>query len=117
MPGRLFRAIPALCLVLLACGCATTQRTIELDAQNPSLEVRADGIYLGRDRVEIKEVPGILEEAGIPTDRTIYIGVDEKAMRDLSQARTLMGYLAMRGYSRSVLVTKRHADSWVKENR
>jgi len=103
-------------MCLINCGCSTT-RTIELDAKNPALEVKTDGIYFEKERVEIKNVPGMLEDAGIPKDQTIHILVDGNVLKDLSEARTLMGYLAMEGYTRPVLVTKRHADSWVREKR
>jgi len=103
-------------MCLLNCGCTTT-RTIELDARNPAIEIKTTGVYFEKELVEVQDVPDRLEDLGIPKDQTIHILVNTEVLKDLSKARTLMGYLAKAGYSRSVLVTKRHADSRVKERR
>jgi len=97
-------------MCLLNSGCMTT-RTIELDAQHPAVSVKTSGgVYFGDERVPLSEVPEILEDAGIPKDRTIHILIDGE-VRDLTEARQLMGVLALSGYRRPVLVTKRHAAS------
>jgi len=97
-----------MCLLNLGC---TTARIIELDAQRPAVSVKTSGgVYFGEERVEIAEVPEILDDAAIPKNRTIHILIDGE-IKDLAEARTLMGILACAGYTRSVLVTKRHAES------
>jgi len=50
----------------------------------------------------------------VPTDCVIHILIDKDAERDLKPARAFMGLLAHNGYRRSVLVTKKHAESHVK---
>jgi len=96
-------------LSLLAGGCAT-HREISLDAQNPSVRVSRQGILFGDTFVNPQDVPGILGDYDIPKDRTIHIRLDPD-VRDLSPARTLMGYLCREGYRNPVLVTERHAES------
>jgi len=96
-------------MLLLNVGCVSLPE-VSVDAGDPSVTVRADGVYFDETRVEIAEVPPILEEADIPHDRTIHLLLDE-GVKDLKPARMLMGALAQAGYTRSVLVTKRHAAS------
>lgn len=107
---RIFAAICALfALASLGCGC-TTQRTLTLDAQNPTLRVSTQGVLFGDRYVEPVEIPGMLIDHGIPKKRTIHILLDSD-VKNLSQARFLMACLARAGYTRPVLVTKRHAES------
>ena len=97
------------CLSLLAGGCAT-HREINLDAQNPSVRVSRQGVLFGDTFVNPQDVSEILGDYDIPKDRTIHIRLDPD-VRDLSPARTLMGYLCRAGYRSPVLVTERHAES------
>ena len=96
-------------LLLNCCGCATRQ-VVELDARHPALTLTTSGVKFGEERVGLGEVAEILEDYDVPHDRVIHILL-ESDVRDLSPARTLMGYLSRAGYTRSVLVTKRHAES------
>ena len=99
-------------LLLLGCialGC-TTHRTLELDAKHPAVSVTTLGVKFGDELVKPEEVPGILEDYDVPHDRVIHILLDPE-VKDLRPARTLMGYLSRAGYTRPVLVTKRHAES------
>ena len=99
-------------LLLLGCvalGCAT-HRTLELDAQHPAVSVCTLGVKFGDELVKPEEVPGILEDYDVPHDRVIHILLDPE-VKDLLPARTLMGYLSRAGYTRPVLVTRRHAES------
>ncbi|MBO7720926.1 MAG: AzlD domain-containing protein [Kiritimatiellae bacterium] len=96
-------------LLLNCCGCAT-RRTIELNAQNPAVRVTLHGVVFGDRYVDPQEVPDILEDYDVPHDRVIHIQLDPD-VRDLRQARMLMGFLSKAGYTRPVLVTKRHAES------
>ena len=100
----------ALYMALLSCGCTTTRQTIELDAQHPSVRQTAAGVYIGDVKVKPERVPGYLDDFDIPHDRTIHILLAED-VRDLRPARFLMACLARAGYTRSVLVTKRHAEA------
>jgi len=96
-------------MLLLNVGCVSLPEVI-VDASDPSVTFRADGVYFDETRVEIADVPPILEEAEIPHARTIHILLAE-GVTDLGPARQLMATLAKAGYTRPVLVTKRHATS------
>ena len=96
-------------LLLNCCGCAT-HRTLELDAKHPAIEVSTLGIKFGNELVQPEEVSEILEDYDVPHDRVIHILLNPE-VKDLRPARTLMGYLSHAGYTRPVLVTKRHAES------
>ena len=96
-------------LLLNCCGCAT-HRTLELDAKHPAIEVSTLGIKFGNELVQPEEVSEILEDYDVPHDRVIHILLNPE-VKDLRPARTLMGYLSRAGYTRPVLVTKRHAES------
>ena len=98
--------------ILVACiamGCAT-HRTLELDAQHPAVSVCTLGVKFGNELVKPEEVVEILEDYDIPHDRVIHILLDPE-VKDLRPARYLMGCLSHAGYTRPVLVTKRHAES------
>ena len=97
---------------LLACvalGCAT-HRTLELDAQHPAVSVTTLGVKFGDELVKPEEVAEILADYDVPHDRVIHILLDPE-VKDLRQARYLMATLRRAGYTRPVLVTKRHAES------
>lgn len=96
-------------LLLNCCGCAT-RRTLELDAQHPAVSVCTLGIKFGDELVKPEEVAEILTDYDIPHDRVIHILLDPE-VKDLRPARVLMAYLRRAGYTRPVLVTKRHAES------
>ena len=103
--------MPKVLLLFLACcaGCAS-HRTLELDAQHPALSVTANGVKFGDEYVKAEEVAEILEDYDIPHDRVIHIQL-EPDVKNLMPARTLMGLLSHAGYTRPVLVTKRHAEA------
>ena len=99
-------------LLLLGClalGCAA-HRTLELDAQHPAVSVTTLGVKFGDELVQPEEVAEILTDYDIPHDRVIHILLDPE-VKDLRPARVLMAYLRKAGYTRPVLVTKRHAES------
>lgn len=99
--------------IMILCGCAS-QRIVSLDKNDPSIHVTRLGVKIDENFVEIEEVPQMLLENDIPKSRVIHILVDDD-LQELQTSRTLMGYLAKAGYSRPVLVTKRHAE--VEANR
>ena len=103
-------------MCLLSCGCTTT-RTFELDAAHPAVRVSTTGIYFGEERVEPYEVVEALEDSEVPHTRTIHILIDAEAARNLADAQFLMAMLAKAGYTRPVLVTKRHAESEVLKDK
>ena len=96
-------------MCLLNCGC-TSHRTLELDAKHPAVRVSVRGVLFGDQYVRPDEVAEILEDYDVPHERVIHILLDPD-VKDLRPARTLMGYLSKAGYTRPVLVTKRHAES------
>ncbi len=96
-------------LALAVCGCAS-YGTLELDAQNPTVRYSDHGVFIGDKRVSPEDVPGILDDYDIPRDRVIHIRIDN-GTRDLKEARRLMSCLAANGYTRPVLVTKKHAEA------
>lgn len=96
-------------MVLLNCGCST-RRTLELDIRHPAVRMSTQGVLFDGKFVRPEEVAEILEDYDVPHDRVIHILLDPE-VKDLRPARTLMGYLSMAGYTRPVLVTKRHAES------
>ena len=110
MTAQASRALVLALAVAFAAGGCASRRVVHLDAQNPAVRCSTSGIYFGDDRVEVGEVPGILEDYDIPHDRVIHIRLDP-GVTDLREARMLMVNLARNGYTRPVLVTERHAES------
>ena len=98
------------CAVLLFCAGCAAHRTLELDAHHPAVRVTTQGVLFGEEHVEPTEVAEILEDYDVPHDRVIHILLDED-VKDLKPARFLMACLGRAGYTRPVLVTKRHAES------
>lgn len=92
------------------CGCASGRSSIELDAQHPAVRMTTAGVRFGDSLVRLHEVPSILDDFDVPRSRTIHILLDDD-VRDLRPARLLMACLAKAGYTRSVLVTKRHSEA------
>ena len=102
-------------MCLLSAGCASNDYgDIVLDAAHPSIRYSAQGFLIGERYVDPRRVPAILKSYDVPTDRVIHILIDEEAERDLKHARAFMGLLAHEGYRRSVLVTKKRAESHVR---
>ena len=102
-------------MCLLSAGCASNDYgDIVLDAAHPSIRYSTRGILIGERYVDPIKVPKILKSYDVPTDRVIHILVDEEAEHDLKHARAFMGLLAHNGYRRSVLVTKKRAESHVR---
>lgn len=102
-------------MCLLSAGCASNDYgDIVLDAAHPSIRYSAQGFLIGERYVDPRRVPSILKSYDVPTDRVIHILVDEESERDLKPARAFMGLLAHNGYRRSVLVTKKRAESHVR---
>lgn len=100
----------ALYMCALNCGCASTP-SVQLDMRDPSIHYSDHGIKMNDMVVTPEEVVDILKDNDIPTDRVIHVRVEPNTL-NLNGARTLMGYLAKGGYTRSVLVTERHSESY-----
>lgn len=100
----------ALYMCALNCGCTST-RAVQLDMRDPSIRYSDRGITMNDQTVQPVEVVEILRDNDIPTDRVIHIRIAPDT-RDLGGARTLMGILAKGGYTRPVLVTERHSESF-----
>jgi branched-subunit amino acid transport protein AzlD len=104
-------------MCLLNCGCTTTSGTITLDAARPSIRYSASGFLIGNSYVEPQKIVRTLKDYEVPRDRVIHIQIDDGMERDLKPARAFMSMLAQAGYTRSVLVTKKRADSTVVSER
>ena len=104
-----FVAGALLCMCLLGGGCST-HRALELDAENPSVRISNSGVLFADRCVRPQDVPGCLEDYDVPHDRVIHILLDPD-VKDLRPARFLMACLSKGGYTRPVLVTKRHAEA------
>lgn len=100
-------------MVLITCGCTTTERVLVLDAARPSIRYSPRGILIGERYVEPQEVLRLLADYEVPHDRVIHILIDEEAERNLKPARVFMRMLAKHGYTRSMLVKRKYADSRV----
>ena len=104
----------ALYMCLVCTGCVSTDYgDIVLDAAHPSIRYSLQGFLIGERYVDPKRVPAILESYDVPHDRVIHILIDAEAEHDLKPARLFMGLLAHNGYRRSVLVSKKRAESHV----
>ena len=102
-------------MCLLSAGCVSNDYgDIVLDAAHPSIRYSAQGFLIGERYVDPRRVPAILKSYDVPTDRVIHILIDEEAERDLKPARAFMALLAHDGYRRSVLVSKKRAESHVR---
>ena len=98
--------------MFLVSGC-TTVRDVSYGVDNPILELSSLGLKFDGRFVKPEEVPDLLEEYQIPHDAVIHIGITPEVQRELRQVRVFMGYLAKKGYRRSVLVTDMHGESSV----
>ena len=106
---HLAAACALLCALALSGGCMT-RRTVQLDAQNPAVRISLNGVLFGDTFVKPQEVAEILDDHGVPRSRVIHILLDGDVV-NLAEARFLMACLARAGYTRPVLVTRRHAES------
>ena len=98
--------------LLALCGCVSTA-AVDTGASAPSIVVKQTGITLNGTYTDVPGVVEALEEAGVPKSDTVHILLDS-GVRDMREARFLMGMLARAGWRRSVLVTKRHGESSVR---
>lgn len=100
-------------MCLMTTGCAS-RPPIVLDSENPSVSISNFGIKIGDNIVKPQDVVEALEDNDIPKTRVVHILL-EPDVRDMRQARYLMAYLRSNGYTRPILVTKRHSESRVAE--
>ena len=98
--------------MFLVSGC-TTVREVSYGVDNPILVLDAHDLKFAGKPVRPEDVPDLLEEYQIPKNAVIHIGITPEVQRNLKPVRTFMGFLAMRGYRRSVLVTDMHGESSV----
>lgn len=101
-------------MCILTTGCAS-RPPIVLDPENPSVSVSTLGVKIGNELVRPEDVVEALDDNDIPKTRVVHILL-EPDVKDMREARQLMAYLCMNGYTRPVLVTKRHAESRVVEH-
>lgn len=95
-------------VLLSCCGCATRQ--VELDARHPAVRVSTQGFLFGERFMRAEAIAEALADCDVPRDRVIHIRLDPD-VRDLRPARLLMAHLRKAGYTRPILVTKRHSAS------
>ena len=108
---RLVQFALVLGVFAMACaGCRTTS-TIETGMAHPSLEIVGSSVRLGGKLVSPWDVPDILEQHGVSHDTVVHIRINE--LDRLNEAQAFRRLLAMRGYRRTALVTKEHAESMV----
>ena len=101
-------------MCLLSAGCTSNDYgDIVLDAAHPSIRYSAQGFLIGERYIDPNRIPRLLESYDVPHDRVIHILIDEESEHNLKPARAFMGLLAHNGYRRSVLVTKKRAESHV----
>ncbi len=96
--------------LLLSGGCVE-QRVVDIDSENPVFSISRLGVKFGNRFVDPSEAVEALEDAGIPKQQTIYIHIDSDAL-DMRVPSHLMGVLAKAGYTRPMIVTKRHSESY-----
>lgn len=108
-PAMLLFVGVAIFISAMMCGCAT-KRNISFDASNPAFRVSTQGILFGDRYIKPTDAPKILKDYHIPKTRTIHILLDPD-VKNLQEARFMMGMLGKAGYTRPVLVTARHAES------
>ena len=100
------------CLALaaaLAAGC--THETYVVDSRHPEVEYTESGDLKWHNRfIEPEELPRLLEKSGVDHKSQIDIRVPER-MQSLKGPRYLLFVLRKAGYTRGVLVTKKHAYS------
>ncbi len=105
----------AVYMCLMATGCAS-RPPIALDSQAPSVSISSLGLKIGDRLVSPQEVVETLEDNGIPRTRVVHILL-EPDVRDMRPARQFMAYLAASGYTRPVLVTRRHSEAYAVEHK
>ena len=100
-------------MCLINCGCTTASAPLEISAAHPSIRISTTGVLIGNNYVKPADIPGILEDYNIPKNRVIHILIDPEVERNLKPVRNFMGFMASRGYRRTVLVTRKRSESAV----
>lgn len=100
-------------MCLLTTGCASRPPLV-LDSEDPSVSVSTLGVKIGDNLVKPQEVVRALRDSDIPPTRVVHILL-EPDVRDMKPVRQFMNYLRANGYTRAILVTKRHAESHAVE--
>lgn len=99
----------ALLLAILA-GCA--HEKYYSDGKTPEITITVDRRILYHNRaVTLGDLPGELAKSGFPKDRTLPIRMQD--LRDLRAANDVLVYLRIKGWTRAVITTERHAESSV----
>lgn len=92
---------------ILALGCST--RRYMADARHPEVVVTEhDQLEFCGEKVDVEDLPGLLEDAGYTKEDTINIRVPAD-IRDFRLPYYIMGILAKNGFRRPVLVKERRA--------
>lgn len=106
---KIFPAIVAIALAMFA-GCAHEQ--YYSDGKTPEITITEDRhIFYHNRMVTLGDLPHELEKSAYPKDRTLPIRM--KNLHDLRAANDVLVYLRIKGWTRAVLVTEKHATSEV----
>ena len=99
-------------------GCATANvSTLEFDGAHPCVAITTNGIKFGDRLVMPQDVPGLLEKHHVPKDATIHILVEDDYTDRRAPWVFQHNILGKAGYRRTILVSKRKAESSTVERR
>ncbi len=103
-------------ILLSCCGCATSPTgELRFDASKPCVAITPNGIKFGDRLVLPQEVPGLLKKHGVPKDATIHILLDDEYVDRRAPWVFQHNVLGRAGYRRSILVSKRRAESMTRD--
>ena len=107
------RAVALAVFAALVAGC--THETYIVDSKHPEVEYSENGDLKWHNRfIEPEELPKLLEKSGVDHKSQIDIRVPDR-IHSLKGPRYLLFILRKAGYTRGVLVTKKHASSKASE--
>ena len=107
------RVVVMVAVAALAAGC--THEKYLVDSKHPEVEYSENGDLKWHNRfIEPEELPKLLDKSGVDRKSQIDIRVPER-MHSLKGPRYLLFILRRAGYTRGVLVTKKHATSKASE--
>lgn len=97
-------------------GCATT-RSLEFDGAHPCVAITSNGVKFGNRLVMPQDVPELLESHHVPKDATIHILVEDDYTDRRAPWVFQHNILGRAGYRRTILVSKRRAESMAVERK
>lgn len=91
--------------LLNCCGCAVVPVRVGMD--DTEIVITSVGVEVQGQLVAPSEVPRILRKTEVPRSRTVHVLVEDGAMKNLTEAKSVLNYLRAGGYVRNTLVTQR----------